>query len=207
MVLNRFSGFGVVIVALVLWSCGSAKKTTASGNKGKNGRQVACPVIEGQPQLSWYVESNLVLDSIKMKQPPGAKVYSLDTTEAKEFFRLFRDSAGKYNKVLMTLPLPAPNECKTFDVSVSGVMNAKLREKYPEIIALEGRATNGRGDARINYDGHKMKIQVNMNGEIILINALRHRGRTYYVVYARAASTDKKEPFEESGKPQNENKK
>lgn len=105
----------------------------------------------------------------------------------------------------MYLPLPAPHGCKAFNVSNSKVMNQKLKEKYPEIVTLQGVGADGKGDVRINYDGIRVKTQVNMNGEIILLNAVRHKGRTFYVAYARSASKDKKENFEESGTPANEN--
>jgi hypothetical protein len=205
---NRLLALGCLISGLVFGACGSAKKTTAS-NKGKNGKQLACSVNEDQPHLSWYVEKTELLDSFRMKQPiaPGARVYTLDTNSAKSFFALFKDSVGRKTKVVMPLPLPAPNECKTFDVSVSRVMNDKLREKYPDIIALEGKATDGKGDARINWDGHKVKIQVNMGGQVTLVNAIRYHGQTYYMVYSRASSPDKKEPFEETGVPHDGNKK
>lgn len=204
----RFLAFGLIVSALVLGSCKTGKKTTTTTGTDKNGRQVACPVKnEDQPHLNWYVEKTELLDSLKMRIPSKeAKVYSLDTTETKKFFALFRDSVGMNTRVVMSLPMPAPNECKTFDVSVSKVMSAKLRQKYPDIIALEGKGTDGKGDARINYDGHKVKIQVNMNGSVVLVNAARYHARTYYVVYARPSSPDKKEPFEETGTPHDENK-
>ncbi len=203
----RFLALGVIVSTLISGSCKTGKKTAAVGTN-KDGRQVACPIKnEDQPHLTWYVEKTTLLDSMKMRLPTKeASVYSLDTGETKKFFALFRDSVGMNTRIVMTLPMPAPNGCKTFNVSVSKVMNAKLREKYPDIIALEGKGTDGKGDARINYDGHKVKIQVNMNGSVVLMNAARYHGNTYYVVYARNASPDKKEPFEETGTPHDENK-
>lgn len=206
----RFLAYGVIVSALFIGSCKTGKKATSTTtSKSKDGRQIACPVKnEDQPHLNWYVEKTELVDSMRMKLPTKeVRVFSLDTTETRKFFALFRDSVGANTRMVMTLPMPGTNECKTFDVSVSRAMSAKLKEKYPDIVALQGKGTDGKGDARINYDGHKVKIQVNMGGSVTLMNAQRYRGKTYYVVYARSVSPDKKEPFEETGTRHDENKK
>lgn len=209
----RVFSIGVFVLALGLLSCNTSRKTTASsggGDRKGDKQKIACSQQakdDSQPRLEWIIEDTSVLSGLKtMERPSSYKVYSLDSVQAKTFFRSFNDTSRKQEKIRMTLPLPAPNECKAFDVSNSRVMNKKLKEKYPELVTLQGRGTDGKGDARINYDGIKVKIQVNMNGEIILINPIRHNGRTYYVAYARADSRDKKESFEENGTPANENK-
>lgn len=209
----RVFNIGVFVLASVLLSCNTHKKTTASsgGSDSKGDKKnIACSQQtkdDSQPHLEWIIEDTSVLSGLKtMERPSSYKVYSLDSVQAKTFFRSFNDTSRKQERITMVLPLPAPNECKAFIVSNSRVMSKALKEKYPELVTLQGRGTDGKGDARINYDGIKVKIQVNMNGEIVLINPIRHNGRTFYVAYARADSKDVKENFEETGTPANENK-
>ena len=209
--MTKVFNIGVLVLASVLLSCNTQKKTTASsgGEEKKGNRRIACSQQtknDSQPRLEWIIEDDSVLNGLTtMERPSSYKVYSLDSAQAKTFFRSFNDTSRKQERITMYLPLPAPHGCKAFNVSNSKVMNQKLKEKYPEIVTLQGVGADGKGDVRINYDGIRVKTQVNMNGEIILLNAVRHKGRTFYVAYARAASKDKKESFEESGTPANEN--
>lgn len=205
---NRLLAAGFIAVVLASGACGSAKKTAASG-KNKKVKKVACALNSTDPHLTWYIEDTALMDSFRSKPPmwTGGRLFSLDSNEVKSFFALFTDSLGRKVKTVMALPLPlpAPNDCKSFQVSIPVAMNEKIRAKHKERVSLEGKAMDGKGSARIMYDGRKLMIQVKVDSLNFMLSETKHRGQTFYVMHSRPAAPDKK-PSEKIGEPRNENK-
>lgn len=198
---------GVLALVIISASCSSPKKTTtahtpapAVNKQEPHRKNIACGGImkdAKQPRLDWIIEDNSVLDSITtLPKPDGYKVYSLDTLQAREFFRQTKDTSQKLSVVI---PLPAPLGCRVYALSSSGVMNAKLAEKYPDLVALQGSDQQGASQLRLNYDGKWVKGQVLSGGKTYLVNPVRSNGVIYYMVYARSDSKEVKEPFEGGG--------
>jgi hypothetical protein len=208
--MKRIKGTALVILALISLSCKSTRKTasaTGTGNTATVSKKVACAeqVKESsQPHLDWIIEENSVLDNLTtLSRPSSYRVYSLDSLQLRAFFYSAKGTEGKPGNAKTVLPLPTPFECRTYALTESNAMSPKLREKYPDIVSLKGTDESGKADARLDYDGSKVRGQIMWNKEVYLISAVKNNGKTYYMVYLRSDSGDKKEPFEEQGlKPQ-----
>ena len=203
--MKRIKGTSLVILALISLSCNSTRKTASiSGTRANSParKSIACgeqAKESSQPHLDWIIEENSVLDNVTtLSRPSSYKVYSLDSVQLRSFFHAAKGTPGKPGSVKTILPLPAPFECRTYAFSESNAMSQQLKEKYPDIVSLKGSDETGKADARLDYDGMKLRGQIMWNKEIYLISAIPNNGRYYYMVYLRSDSGEQKEPFEEN---------
>ena len=193
--MKRLYSIGLLVAGLMVLSCSNTKKGTTAQN-GSVKKKIACSdhkMDADQPHLDWIVEDNAVLEKMQtLTKPTNYRVYSLDSAQAKAFFNAARASKGK-----TVIPLPAPYECRNFELSESGAMSDELKKKYPDIVSLKGTddATK-KSDVRLDYDGNKVRGQIIWAGEVYLITPVKGENGYYYMVYAKKDTGETKKAFE-----------
>jgi hypothetical protein len=206
--MKRITGIGLIALGLFSVSCSSTKKAaTPAGNGAVTNANIACSDLQkeaGEPRLDWIIEKNSVLDNLTtLAKPSSYKVYSLDTNQMRSFFKAYKDAADKQAVLKILLPLPEPVGCRTYTLAESGVMPAKLKEKYPDIVSLKSKDGTG---VRLDYDGLKIRAQVTEGADVYVFTPVRNNGTTYYMVYKRSETGEKKEQFEQKLVPSTQEK-
>lgn len=124
--------------------------------------------------------------------PKKYSVYQVDNNKLNEAFKKIKDGHGG------TLNFPIPgNGCQAFTLVESGTLSKELAAKYPEIISLKGQALqNAANDARVDYNGKQLQVEINWDGEVYYITPWIEKGKLWYLLSSKKDTGYEKVPYE-----------
>lgn len=177
-------------LSVLLASCaGSNKATTKKQTLATNtaiGDDVCRQTLQADaPYIAWMPKTDDVFKAMEspVMLPKAHDVYAVDTAQLRAFF-----NAAKKGEVQTAIPLANGMGCRVFTLKRSGAMSEELQQKYPDMISLQGQDRDTKaGDARVDYNGKAVQIQIQMDNVTYLMKPISSGGVFYYVMYRKEA--------------------
>lgn len=122
--------------------------------------------------------------------PKQYKAYEVSADSLNAFFR-----AARHKSCAMVIPMT--DGCEPFVMRVSEAMSPELRNKYPDLVSLQGNGVNNKAaDLRLDWDGRQLQGQLIFNGSTYLIAPIAGQDGIVYLIYDRNDTNEIKQPFE-----------
>lgn len=187
----RIAGL-ILVAAIALQGCkGSNTVTTTNGDTKREKIKLACGdmhVDPGKKHLDWKVENSSVFTQAKevLVLPREYGLYSLDSTQMAEFFYALKNNQDLQLETV--LPLPAPADCQMCTI------RKFVKDGYQDVgTTITATGDCGEQELRATYVNGVLNMRIKWYDLDYAVTPVTANGKTYYIVYTKAADKSKQD--------------